>query len=226
MIRGRASPSDAASRAARRQWVLGTFAVVATVTSIAILMWVASLPITAVFAQDQTPTAAEPAPPDMPAKKAKPAARPAPAAAAPQVQMPNASQIVLLIRMSVMALGDALQTGNFTVLRDLGAPGFAEANTAAKLSQTFAGLAAQGIDLTSTSIIAPQLTETPTLDPKTGMLHIKGFFPGQPVQINFELLFQPVGGRWRIFGMSVNPAAAAAVTEAPAAEPAGPVKAP
>jgi hypothetical protein len=41
-----------------------------------------------------------------------------------------------------------------------------------------------------------------------GMLHIKGYFPGQPVQINFELLYQAVGGRWQLFGISVNPSQA------------------
>jgi hypothetical protein len=29
------------------------------------------------------------------------------------------------------------------------------------------------------------------------------------VQINFEVLYQSVGGRWRLFGLSVQPASAA-----------------
>jgi hypothetical protein len=37
------------------------------------------------------------------------------------------------------------------------------------------------------------------------MLRLKGYFPGQPVQINFEMLFQAVDGRWRLFGLSVQP---------------------
>jgi hypothetical protein len=37
------------------------------------------------------------------------------------------------------------------------------------------------------------------------MLHLKGYFPGQPVQINFEMLYQVVDGRWRLFGLSVQP---------------------
>ena len=55
------------------------------------------------------------------------------------------------------------------------------------------------------SVITPQLTEAPTLDQAKGMLHLKGYFPGQPVQINFEMLYQVVEGRWRLFGISVNP---------------------
>jgi hypothetical protein len=55
------------------------------------------------------------------------------------------------------------------------------------------------------SVISPQLTEAPSLDQEKGMLHLKGYFPGQSVQINFEVLYQSVGGRWRLFGLSVQP---------------------
>lgn len=122
-----------------------------------------------------------------------------------QVVMPDAEKIVLLLRVALITLNDALQTGNFTVLRDIGAPGFREANTAARLSQSFSDLAAKSVDLSSVTIIAPQLTEAPGLDQAKSMLHLKGYFPGQPVQINFEMLFQAVDGRWRLFGLSVQP---------------------
>ncbi len=124
---------------------------------------------------------------------------------AQQVVMPNAEKIVLLVRNSLITLNDALQTGNFTVLRDQGAPGFRDSNTASRLARAFADLGTKNIDLSVVSVIAPQLTEKPTLDRQKGMLHLKGYFPGQPVQINFELLYQSVGGRWRLFGLSVQP---------------------
>ena len=46
----------------------------------------------------------------------------APAPPQSQVMMPDAEKIVLLLRTSILTLNDALQTGNFTVLRDMGAP--------------------------------------------------------------------------------------------------------
>ena len=61
------------------------------------------------------------------------------------------------------------------------------------------------------------------------------FFPSVPTQVNFELLYAPVGGRWRLFGLSVSfgqaaPAApqppAAPQTTAPAAPKANPPAAP
>lgn len=119
--------------------------------------------------------------------------------------MPDAEKLVLLVRTSLLTLNDALQTGNFTVLRDMGAPGFREANSAARLSRIFGNLVQQGIDLSAVAVITPQLAEAPVIDPQSGMLRVKGTFPGQSVKIDFEALYQPVAGRWRIFGLAVNP---------------------
>jgi hypothetical protein len=132
----------------------------------------------------------------------------APKAAPAQVVMPDAEKIVLLLRTTLLTLNDAVQTGNFTVLRDMAAPGFRDTNTAGHLAQSFSDLVAKGVDLSPISVIAPQLSEAPALDQQKGMLHLKGYFPGQPIQINFEMLFQAVNGRWRLFGLSVQPAPA------------------
>jgi hypothetical protein len=35
-------------------------------------------------------------------------------------------------------------------------------------------------------------------------MHMAGFFPSVPTQVNFELMFAPVGGRWKLFGLSVS----------------------
>jgi hypothetical protein len=124
---------------------------------------------------------------------------------AQQVAMPDAEKIVLLLRSTLLTLNDAIETGNFTVLRDKGAPGFRDANTTARLSQAFSDLASRHIDLSGVSILSPQLTESPGLDQQKGMLHLKGYFPVQPVQIDFEVLYQAVNGRWQLFGLSVQP---------------------
>jgi len=55
------------------------------------------------------------------------------------------------------------------------------------------------------SVLNPQLTEAPVLDQEKGMLNIKGYFPTKPVQINLEVLYQSVAGRWQLFGISVTP---------------------
>ena len=44
--------------------------------------------------------------------------------------------VLILVRTSLLALDQANKTGNYTVLRDLGAPGF-QANSAARLGRDF-----------------------------------------------------------------------------------------
>ena len=129
----------------------------------------------------------------------RPSDGPRPAPAQPQVVMPDAEKIVLLLRTTLNTLNDALQTGNFTVLRDMGAPGFRDANSAAGLSQAFSELALKKLDLSAVSVIAPELTQPPALDQAKSILHLKGYFPGNSVQINFDVLYQAVDGRWRVY---------------------------
>jgi hypothetical protein len=59
------------------------------------------------------------------------------APAAPQPAQIDRNGVLILIRSTVLALDQANKTGNYTVLRDLGAPGF-PANTAARLAEIFA----------------------------------------------------------------------------------------
>jgi hypothetical protein len=138
--------------------------------------------------------------------------------AKPEVVLPDADKIVLLIRTALLTLNDAVQTGNFTVLRDKGSPSFQAANTAAKLGMIFQNLVRQGVDLSAVSIITPQLGEGPTID-ANGRLSLKGHFPGTPVRIDFDLLYESVAGRWRLFGISVAPAATGAPGAPAAAQP-------
>ena len=49
-----------------------------------------------------------------------------------------------------------------------------------------------------------------------GLLRLSGFVPTKPQQVNFEMLFQNMAGRWRLFGIAVNTSLAKAPTGAPA----------
>jgi hypothetical protein len=138
--------------------------------------------------------------------------------AKPQAPKPaniDRNGVLILVRTSLLALDQANKTGNYTVLRDLGAPGF-QANNAAKLAEIFAGQRNDGIDLGGVAVLEPQLTLLPQIEPN-GMLHMAGFFPSVPMQVNFELLFAPVDRQWKVFGISV--ALSKGGPEAPATEP-------
>ncbi len=111
-------------------------------------------------------------------------------------------QTLYLIRATLLTLNDANRTGNYTVLRDLAAPEFQAANTAADLAQVFADLRRRNFDLFAVALAAPQLATPPYLDPNK-MLRLTGHFPTRPLQINFDLTFQTVNGLWRLHGISV-----------------------
>jgi hypothetical protein len=110
--------------------------------------------------------------------------------------------VIILVKSALMALDQANKTGNYTVLRDLGSPGF-QANTAARLAEIFASNRAQQLDFSGVLVLEPQLTLLPQVEP-SGMLHMAGFFPSVPKQLNFEMLWQPVNRQWRLFGLSVH----------------------
>jgi hypothetical protein len=139
------------------------------------------------------------------AQTAQPAAPP-PAApqAAPRSANINPSTLLALIRTTLIVLDEANKTGNYSLLRDAGAPGFAAANSVKKLADIFANQRRQQLNMSGVAVDAPQLTMQPRIEPN-GMLHFAGFFPAGPSsQLKFEMLFQPVNGRWQLFGLAVN----------------------
>jgi hypothetical protein len=138
------------------------------------------------------------------------------AAQAPKPAQIDRNGVIMLIRSSLLALDQANKTGNYTVLRDIGAPGF-QNNTAAKLGEIFAKLRNDKLDLSGVAVIDPQLSLLPQIE-ATGLMHMAGFFPSVPAQVNFELMFAPVNGQWRLFGISVSIGQAApAAPDAPQA---------
>jgi hypothetical protein len=119
--------------------------------------------------------------------------------------MPNDDRLLLMIMSSLTALNQANLTGNYTVLRELAAPGFQQVNSAERLAQLFAKLRGRHIDLTPILLFQPKLYRKPEMN-NAGMLRITGFFPTAPERVNFDLIFQPVQGQWRLFGIGVDTA--------------------
>lgn len=123
-------------------------------------------------------------------------------APAPKPAQIDRNGVLILIRSSLLALDQANKTGNYTVLRDIGAPGF-QTNSAARLGEIFAKLRNDNLDLSGVAVIDPQLNLLPQIE-ANGLMHMAGFFPSVPSQVNFDLSFAPVNGQWRLFGVSVS----------------------
>ena len=158
--------------------------------------------------------AAAPAPSAATPAAAQPAAAPQPAAAA--ATPPSPEQLVALIRSTVMAVNQANLTGNYSVLRDLGAPGFQQAQTQESLSKNFEGFRKGRIDTGITAAVIPQLTKPPFFDGAAGTMRLTGYYPTNP-QVNFDFAFQLIGGRWQHLGIAMG-TSPSAVASAPAAK--------
>ena len=151
--------------------------------------------------QAQTPQASPPERKELPSK---------PADAAPQQQSPafrpaniDRIGILMLVRTSLLALDQANKTGNYTVLRDIGSPGFQFSNTAARLGEIFVSGRRDNLDLSGVAVVEPTLSTAPQLD-ANGMMRLTGTFPSVSTQVRFDLIFTPINGQWKLFGMSVS----------------------
>ncbi len=134
-------------------------------------------------------------------------------------------QLVTLIKSTIMALQHANQTGNYSVLRDMGTPVFRERFDQAQLTAIFSTLRARNVNLSTVLFLTPNLTKQPDIT-EGKQLHIVGDFPTQPLKIQYEMLFLQIDGVWRIDGMAVDavPVQASAGVAAPA--PASPAPQP
>jgi hypothetical protein len=121
---------------------------------------------------------------------------------APKPAQIDRNGVLILVRSSLLALDQANKTGNYTVLRDIGAPGF-QSHSAARLGEIFAKLRGDNLDLSGVAVIDPQLNLLPQIE-ANGLMRMAGFFPSVPSQVNFDLSFAPVNGQWRLFGISVS----------------------
>jgi hypothetical protein len=163
---------------------------------------------------------AQPAPKSQPAPNLP--APQSPPQAPPQNNLPvSLEQALYLIRSTLLTLNDANRSGNYTVLRDLAAPGLQAKNTAADLAIIFSGLRRRNFDLFAAAVMAPQLTAAPALD-DSRMLRLSGSFPTRPLQIKFDLLFENVGGQWRLFGIAVETPEAPPQAQASGSQPTAP----
>jgi hypothetical protein len=147
---------------------------------------------------------------------AQPSAGPAPAPQAPATAAgaPDTILVHKLLWSVMAALDHANQTGNYSVLRDLGAPSFQANNSAATLGGIFTAIRNQNIDLSYTLVMTPVFQFPPGFI-QSGLLRIRGVFPLRPNAIGFDLLFQNINGQWRLFGLAVVPLVAQTQQSAP-----------
>jgi hypothetical protein len=121
----------------------------------------------------------------------------------PTGQMPNAYKLNMLIRTTLIALNQANQTGNYSVLRDLGTPQFQSLNSDARLAEIFAALRNRKLDLSPLLFFDPKLIREPALQP-SGLLRLTGYIPTDPERILFDMGFERVGDQWCLSAIVID----------------------
>jgi hypothetical protein len=174
------------------------------------------MPMSASFAQQ-----AKPAGQNAQKSPGQPATKNAPPNIAEKPAIPNDERLLMLINSTLIALNQANATGNYSVFRELGAPGFQVANTTGQLANTFAELRNRNFDLSPILTLQPKLVRKPEIG-AAGMLRITGFFPTAPEQLNFDLIYQSVKGQWRLFGIAADTKPISAATADATAQGASP----
>ncbi len=119
------------------------------------------------------------------------------------INPPDAYKLNMLIRTTLIALNQANQTGNYSVLRDLGTPKFQATNTDAKLAEIFGALRNRKLDLSPLVFFDPKLVRQPAVGPD-GMLRLTGFIPTDPQRILFDMGFERVGEQWRLSAIVID----------------------
>jgi hypothetical protein len=129
--------------------------------------------------------------------------------------LPNEYRLNLLIRTTIVALNQANMTGNYTVLRDLAAPSFQQANSAAQLAEAFANMRKRNIDLAPILFFEPKLVRPPAIQPN-GKLRLSGYFETRPEQVSFDLAFEASSPATASRATTTRPAAPDRATSWPA----------
>lgn len=135
-------------------------------------------------------------PPHAPPDKTAQSASLAPAAPA----LPYGDALIL-VRSALIALQQAAETDDYDVLQRLGSASFQQANPPTRLREMFAPLRAY--NLASVLVLDPRFAELPHLTPQH-MLAMAGAFDIQGKSLRFTLIYQPEGGRWRLFGIGAS----------------------
>ena len=121
------------------------------------------------------------------------------------VPVPSELELAKLVWSTMAMVDHANRSGNYSVLRDTSANGFQIQNDPSRLAEIFAPVRALRIDLSNALIVAPVYTGGPTLL-QADVFRVQGYFPLRPSPIFFDFYFQWEQGRWKLFGISIQPA--------------------
>lgn len=132
--------------------------------------------------------------------------QPQPTLQPPPSIRPTPSQLELskLLWSTIAAVDHANQSGNYSVLRDISAQRFQINFNPARLTEIFAGLRGLNIDLSNALLVPPTYYEAPQMI-SNDVFRVRGVFQLRPIAIGFDVYYQWEQGRWKLFGIDLQP---------------------
>ena len=125
----------------------------------------------------------------------------------------DANSAAALMKSTIIAVQQANQTGNYSVLRDLGTPAFRESFDQARLTAIFASLRASRTDLSNLVLSFPS-SRGGTPEFAANKLRLSGEFLARSQQIRYDLTFVWIGEQWRVEALAIDTIAVKAISGA------------
>ena len=125
------------------------------------------------------------------------------AAAQAQNKVPSDRALETLVKTSLLSFNDANMAGNYTVFHAKLSKPFREQFPPERLKETFKEFSDKRIDIDVVATYSPSYAVPAAIDAE-GKLVVKGFFPTEPVRVNFELDFIPSDGEWKLIRIHVK----------------------
>jgi hypothetical protein len=133
------------------------------------------------------------------------------ASAPAQEQQPQASKAIKVepfivekfVKYAIIAVDQANLTGNYTVLHAMGTPAFKKASSASQLSKAFESMRKANIDLSAILLYRPKLSSE--LVVRNGVMHATGYFPTEPMKVNFDVVIVVTRKGMMIHGLKIHP---------------------
>ena len=127
----------------------------------------------------------------------------------PRMAAPSDAVARRMVKIALITFNNAVETGNFTVLRLRTAKRFRASFSAVKLRRRFAAFRKRRIDLSPIVSLGVIWAGRPVVDNK-GRLRLRGHFRTVPKIVRFEFRYLFEGGAWMLTHIAVR------VTDPPA----------
>ncbi len=128
-------------------------------------------------------------------------------AAQAQNKVPSERALEVLVKTSLLTFNDANVTGNYTVLHQKLSKPFRQEFPPERLQEAFKEFREKNIDIELVAALKPAYEPAPSIDSE-GKLVVKGYFPTEPIRVNFNLAFIPSDGEWKLIRLNVKLGAA------------------